>query len=63
MAAKDRASTSITWSESLLNFVQGPVFDKTRIKLSQISELAMEAHLKEIGMWDEYLQFQAEDIL
>lgn len=63
MAAKERASTSITWSESLLNFIQGPVFDKTRIKLSQISELAMEAWLKENGYWEQYQQSLAKDIL
>lgn len=63
MAGKERASTSITWSESLLNFIQGPVFDKTRIKLSQISELAMEEWLKENGYWDQYQQSLAKDIL
>jgi len=63
MAAKDRTSITITWSEGMVNFVRGPVFDKTRVKIAQLSELAMETWLKENGYWDEYQQTLEPDIL
>jgi hypothetical protein len=63
MAAKDRTSVTITWSEGMVNFVRGPVFDKTRVKIAQLSELAMELYLKENGWWDDYQRSLAEDIL
>jgi hypothetical protein len=63
MAAKDRTSLTITWSEGMVNFVRGPVFDKTRTKIAQLSELAMEAWLKENGYWEQYEQSLAQDIL
>lgn len=54
---------TITWDEELIKFVDGPVFDKTRIKFAQITQLAMEQYLKANGLWDEYLKYQAENIL
>lgn len=63
MAAKDRESITITWSEGMVKFVRGTVFKKTRVKIAQLSELAMELWLKENGYWDEYEASLAEDIL
>lgn len=63
MAAKDRESVTITWSEGMVKFVRGPVFEKTRVKIAQLSELAMEAWLKENGYWEQYEQSLAQDIL
>lgn len=60
MALKQK---TITWDEELIKFVEGPLFEKTRVKFAQVSQLAMENHIKALGIWDEYLKFQAENIL
>lgn len=49
-----RSPLTITWAEPLLDFIKGPVFEKTRIKPAQLSELAMEEWLKANGYWEQY---------
>ncbi len=51
---KTKSPLTITWPDTLVAFIKGPVFDKTRIKPAQLSELAMEDWLKKHGYWDEY---------
>lgn len=62
-SAKDRESVTITWPASLLNFVKGPLFEKTRIKTAQLSQLAMENYLKENGYWEAYQTYLSQDIM
>lgn len=54
---------TITWPEELLKFVDGPLFEKTRIKFTQVTQLAMEDWLKKNGHWDAYQASLVESIL
>lgn len=60
MALKQK---TITWPEELLKFCEKPMFEKTRIKFTQLTQLAIEAWLKENGYWEEYQASLAGDIL
>lgn len=63
MAERKRLPLTITWPEEMINFIKGPLFDRTRIKPAQLSELAMEDYLKANGYWEEYEKSLTEDIL
>lgn len=63
MAEKKVLPLTISWPATLVQFIKGPVKDKTRIKPAQLTELAMEEYLKTHGYWDEYQQSLAQDIL
>jgi hypothetical protein len=53
-----RKNVSVSWPTSLIEFVQGPLFEKTKLKQSYSSEKAMEDFIKEQGMWEEYEKFK-----
>src|ERR1700745_977248 len=54
---------TISWPATLVEFIKGPVKDKTRIKPAQLTELAMEQWLKDNGYWEQYQATLAQDIL
>jgi len=59
MALKQK---TITLPEELLKFIDGHVFEKTRIKFTQVNILALEDWLKKNGHWEAY-QTSLIDIL
>jgi len=60
---KSRFSVTVTWPLPMIQFVQGKVYDEKKIKISQLTEIAMEQWLKENGYWNEYQATLAGDIL
>lgn len=61
--AEGKAPVTVVWPEGLVNFVKKGLFEKTSIKFSQLSQLAMEAWLKENGHWNDYQASLAQDIM
>jgi hypothetical protein len=61
--AEEKINVTFTWPKELADFVRGPVFKKTRVRIGQLSELAMVMWLKENGYWAEYQESLAGDIL
>lgn len=60
---KSRFSVTVTWPLPLIQFAQGKVYEDKKIKISQLTEVAMEDWLKENGYWPEYEASLAGDIL
>lgn len=63
MSEQKKLPVTMTWDASLLEFVRKPLFKKIHIKITQLSELAMEEWLKANGHWDEYQAFKNADDL
>jgi len=59
--AKKYKGSSVYWPEKLIQFVQGPMKDRTKLKLSPMAEVAMEAYIKEQGLWNEFQNFVPEE--
>lgn len=60
---KSRFSVTVTWPLGLIQFAQGKVYEDKKIKISQLTEIAMEQYLKDNGYWSEYQESLAGDIL
>lgn len=58
-AQKGRKTFSVNWPEKLHEFVNTQLREETKLKISASTELAMEKHLKEIGLWEQYQEFSA----
>lgn len=56
-AQKGRKTISVNWPEKLVEFINGPVKEHTKLKVSATSELAVEKYLKEVGLWEDYVEF------
>lgn len=60
---KSRFSVTVTWPLGLIQFARGKVYEDKKIKISQLTEIAMETWLKDNGYWGEYQESLAGDIL
>lgn len=60
---KSRFPLTVTWPLPLIQFAHGKVYDDKKIKISQLTEIAMETWLKDNGYWEDYQESLAGDIL
>lgn len=58
MARKDYIATSLYIPVKLKRFLDGPVKEETKMKLSPYGELAIEEKLKRDGQWEAYQKFE-----
>ncbi len=60
---KTRFSVTVTLPLPMIQFATGRVYGDKKLKISQLTELALEGWLKENGYWQEYQASLAGDIL
>ena len=62
-APRRKEAVTLSWPIGMKGFMDQVVFGETRVKLTQISETAMEDWLKKNNWWDQYQEYLMKDML